>query len=362
MRTLLSPYPKLPARNKYTRPATIINRTFTWNACGRTSGPYETAIPCIPMRSSKSPHEESPVGRRSINLDSTEAPLYSRLTALTVERTSSDRPQSISRRLVMICLTGNVHHRSYRDVDTGYARQTEAQLALRYCDIAARYRVKLTLFVTGKTCLEEPDTAAALGRFAHCEIGGHTFSAFRSISHRLSHYLAGSVLGSAAMQRNDIERTIAAIQSVTGKRITAWRNHGFQHDTRTYALLGKQGIQIVSDRIGPHTTAVERVSQELLSLPINTLPDHEHVLHGKYVAGRTNFAQQEGRSTIQEWRETLEHQVETIEQLGGIATILAHPLCMDVADGMESFERLCRFLSRYDTRWVTEMVVSRGRI
>ncbi|MGZ8422501.1 MAG: hypothetical protein ACXWV7_06140, partial [Nitrospira sp.] len=56
----------------------------------------------------------------------------------------------------MICLTGNVHHRSYRGVDTSHAQQTEAQLALRYCDIAARHHVKLTLFVTGKTCLEEP--------------------------------------------------------------------------------------------------------------------------------------------------------------------------------------------------------------
>lgn len=259
----------------------------------------------------------------------------------------------------MICLTGNVHHRSYRDVDTSHAQQTETQLALRYCDIAARYRVKLTLFVTGKACLEEPDAMVALSRYSHCEIGGHTFCAFRSIKHWLLPYLGGSLLGSAAIQRDDIAKTIAAIRDVTGKHITAWRNHGFQHDALTYPLLGEQGIQIVSDRVATHTTAVERISQELLSLPINTLPDHENVLHGKYVAGRTHFAQLEGRSTIQEWRETLEHQVETIEQLGGIATILARPVCMDIADGMQSFEQLCRFLSRYETRWVSEMANSR---
>lgn len=260
----------------------------------------------------------------------------------------------------MICLTGNVHHRSYRDVDTRHAQQTEAQLALRYCDIAARHNVKLTLFVTGKACLEEPDTVTALSRYAHCEIGGHTFCAFRSVRHWLSQYLAGSMLGSAAMQRNDIERTIAAIQTATGKRITAWRNHAFHHDANSYQLLGELGIQIVSDRVATNTTSLERLSQELLSLPINTLPDHEHVLHGKYVDGRTHFAQLEGRKTIQEWRETVEQQVETIEHLGGIATILAHPLCMDVADGMQSFEQLCRFLSRYETRWASEMIHARG--
>ncbi len=260
----------------------------------------------------------------------------------------------------MICLTGNVHHRSYRGVDTSHAQQTEAQLALRYCDIAARHHVKLTLFVTGKTCLEEPDTAATLGRYAHCEIGGHTFCAFRSIKHWLSTHLGGSILGSAVMQRGDIEKTIAAIRDVTGKRITAWRNHGFQHDALTYPLLSEQGIQIVSDRVATGTTAVERVSQELLSLPINTLPAHEHVLHGKYVAGRTHFAQLEDRKTIQEWLETIEHQAETIDHLGGIATILAHPLCMEITDGMQSFEQLCRFLSRYETRWVSEMLCARG--
>lgn len=259
----------------------------------------------------------------------------------------------------MICLTGNIHHRSYRDVDTRHAKQTEPQLALHYCDIAARHQVKLTLFVTGQACVEEPDTIATLGQYSHCEIGGHTFYAFRSIRHWFFTYLGGSPLGSAGMQRDDIERTIAAIRTATGKQITVWRNHAFQHDAHTYQLLGSLGIQIVSDRVTTNTTSLERLSQELLSLPINTLPDHEHVLHGPYVAGHAHVAQLEGRKTIQEWRETVEQQVETIERLGGIATVLARPLCMDVADGMQSFEQLCRFLSRYDTRWVSEMVHAR---
>ncbi len=260
----------------------------------------------------------------------------------------------------MICLTGNVHHRSYRGSDVRPAGHTEVQLALRYCDIAARHQVKLTLFITGKACLEEPDTVAALGRSAHCEIGGHTFCAFRSLPHWLSKHLGGSVLGSAAMQRYDIERTITSIQDVTGKRITAWRNHAFQRDAHTYSLLGELGIQIVSDQVSTTTTSVERLSQELIALPINTLPDHEHLLHGRYVPGRAYFSQLEDRRTIQEWRESVEHQVDTIERLGGIATLLVRPLCMAVADDMQSFDQLCRFLSRYETRWISEATLPRG--
>jgi hypothetical protein len=63
-----------------------------------------------------------------------------------------------------------------------------------------------------------------------------------------------------------------------------------------------------------------------------------------------------GRIGIHEWLENTQETVRTIEDLGGIATILAHPLCMDVADGMQTFEELCRFLSQYRTGWVSEIV------
>lgn len=45
-----------------------------------------------------------------------------------------------------------------------------------------------------------------------------------------------------------------------------------------------------------------------------------------------------GKTTIQEWRDTVERQVEQIKGLGEIAIERTHLLCMEVADGMESFE------------------------
>ncbi|GMV51530.1 hypothetical protein FBQ96_08205 [Nitrospirales bacterium NOB] len=262
----------------------------------------------------------------------------------------------------MICLTGDVHHRSYRGADTRYARESEAQLALRYCDIAARYHIKVTLFVTGQACLEERDTVAELGRRAHCEIGGHTFCAFRSWRHWLSRKLGGSILGPASLQRRDIDRTIAAIEETAGIRITAWRNHAYKRDASTYPLLGERGIRIVSDRVSGVEGAMERISQELVSLPINTLPDHEHLLHGKYLPAHTKPHRLAGRKTIQEWRKTVMQQVEAIEEHDGIATILAHPLCMEIADGMKEFKALCRFLARFQTGWVSEALQNYTRV
>ncbi|WP_447600838.1 polysaccharide deacetylase family protein [Nitrospira sp. Nam80] len=256
----------------------------------------------------------------------------------------------------MICLTGDVHHHSYRGVDTWYSPYSEARLALRYGEIAARHGVKVTLFITGKTCRQEPALVAELSRMPNCEVGGHTYCAFRSPMHWLWKRIGLGVTGPVFFQARDIAKTVRAIERLTGKRIRVWRNHAYRHDQHTYTLLTKAGIEIVSDHVSATATAPERFSEMLLSLPINTAPDHEHLLHGKYLPGRTTPERLSGRVSIHDWLEIVQDNVRAIDNLGGIATILAHPLCMDVADGMQAFEDLCRFLSRYRTGWVSEVL------
>ena len=256
----------------------------------------------------------------------------------------------------MICLTGDVLHHSYRGVDTWYSAFSEARLALRYSEIAARYGVKITLFITGKTCRQEPALIAELSQMPNCEIGGHTYCAFRSPLHWIWKRLGFGITGPAFFQARDIAKTVRAIEQLTGKRIRTWRNHAYRHDQHTYGLLSNAGIEVVSDHLSAMATAPERYSQLLLSLPINTIPDHEHLLHGKYLPGRTDPEWLASRVSLQDWLMTVQEKVAAIEDHEGIATVLAHPLCMDVADGMQSFEQLCRFLSRYQTGFVTETI------
>jgi peptidoglycan/xylan/chitin deacetylase (PgdA/CDA1 family) len=256
----------------------------------------------------------------------------------------------------MICLTGDVHHRSYRGVDTWYSPYSESRLALRYGDIAARHGVKATLFITGKACRQEPALIAELSRMPNCELGGHTYCAFRSPMHWLWKRIGFGVTGPLFFQTRDIAKTVRAIERLTGKRIRVWRNHAYRHDQHTYTLLASAGIDIVSDHVSATATAPERFSEMLLSLPINTAPDHEHLLHGKYLPGRTTPERLAGRLSIHDWLETVQNKVRAIDAHGGIATILAHPLCMDVADGMQTFEELCRFLSHYRTGWVSDVL------
>jgi hypothetical protein len=253
----------------------------------------------------------------------------------------------------MVCLTGDVHQRSYRGTDTPFSAYTEVELALKYGQIAERYGLRMTLFLTGRAALEEPEGVKRLAAMSHCEIGGHTFAAFRDPWSRIYKKIMGTPWGKVEHQSRDIVRTIDSLQQVTGKRIAVWRNHSYVNTVDSPGLLGQAGIGWVSDEVNAGKQGGERVTPTVYSVPINILPDHEHLLHGKYVKGQAKPTQLSGRVGIREWLEHVQSQVQTVTDAGGVATLLAHPLCMEVADGMQVFEELCRFLQAFPTCWVS---------
>ncbi|MCA9464525.1 MAG: polysaccharide deacetylase family protein [Nitrospira sp.] len=253
----------------------------------------------------------------------------------------------------MVCLTGDVHQRSYRGTDTRFSSLSEVQLAIQYGHIAEKYGLRITLFLTGKAALEEPEGVRRLAAMAHCEIGGHTYAAFRDPWSRIYRKLYKTPWGTIRHQSQDIGRTLDSLQQVTGKRISVWRNHSYTNTTETPTLLEQAGICRLSDEVNPAKLCGESLIPGLVSVPINVLPDHEHLLHGKYVHGQAKPAQLSGRVSIGEWLTCVQSQVQTVREAGGVATLLAHPLCMEVADGMRSFESLCRFLQPFSSCWVS---------
>ncbi len=259
----------------------------------------------------------------------------------------------------MICLTGDVHQQSYRGTDTPFSSCSEVELAIKYAKIAAQYGIRITLFLTGKACLEEPDNVKSLAQMPHCEIGGHTFAAFRDLRSRIYGKFFKTPWGNDAHQMRDIVKTIESIHAITGKRISAWRNHSYIQTTETPRLLESAGITWVSDEVNANKRSWEPLSQAMRSLPINIHPDHEHLLHGKYQHGKSKQSKLVGRVSIKEWIEHVKGEVQAISDVGGIATILAHPLCMEVADSMMGFESLCRFLQLFPNCWVSEVDAAR---
>ena len=162
--------------------------------------------------------------------------------------------------------------------------------------------------------------------------------------HRLSAWRSGSTPGSDGMRHMVLRTPLQPIWTVTGKPITAWRNQAFHHDGHTCQLLGELGIRIAA----PPTRRRSNGSARNFSLfrSIRCLTRTMCCMNIMSPNARISRSRRKGRFRN---GETVERQGEIDdEQLGGVI-ILVRPLCMDVANGTQLFEQLCRISSRYKT-------------
>ena len=275
----------------------------------------------------------------------------------------------------MICLTGDVHHRSLNTNDQrylDYPRDSEVKIACRFVRLLGQYGLKATLYVTGKTLAEEWEDFRPIAAAEEVEIGGHTYAglpqgrvtklwyAMRGIrppSHGYSH-------GSRRKQRRDIVRTLDIIKRKTGRDVVAWRSHGLVHDRNTYPLLAACGVRLISDEISAVKLLPEETPEGLLSHPMNVPPDHDHVFHAHRDRRFVEKAKQRGYGadefgcesyTIGDWGQIVKRQVAGIEEKGGVATVLMHPVCQFLADDFGTARRLLEFFSQYRTVWAGDL-------
>jgi hypothetical protein len=222
--------------------------------------------------------------------------------------------------------------------------RTEVECAIEYAEIAAEYDVPVTLFVTGKAAREEPERVERLASMENVAIGGHNYYAFGTPIHKLFRGLTGSWNGPRRFQSWEVGRTLDALGDA-GASVRAWRDHAYRHDEHTASVLADHGLTHFSDAVGPGERVRETAG--LTIVPINTPPDHEHVYHAfrtpEFVA-EDDFEGPFGAEsyTIREWVEWILETIEARVKASEPATVLAHPSCMDLADGFAAFEELCR--------------------
>lgn len=266
----------------------------------------------------------------------------------------------------MICITGDVHH-SIESMDQQVARSDEVHCALRYADLAALHRLKVTLFVTGRALVEHRPAAQELARRENVSMGGHTYSAFRPrVLFKLLRSISNGVYGPPWYQRWDVARTVHLVEKVSGAPCTAWRTHAFRSNQHTYAAVRAAGVRVISDEVTGPDVLNPRWRWQLLSLPINTHEDHTHLYHGLRTSEHVKSVRSLGKGrgmgigpdsrsyTPREWASLVLEQVESIVSAGGLATLLVHPICMHVADDFKTFEELCSALGRYQSIWAQE--------
>jgi hypothetical protein len=95
-----------------------------------------------------------------------------------------------------------------------------------------------------------------------------------------------------------------------------------------------------------------------VSLPINVMPDHEHLYHAERTpewveqwVRRYNWSDDYGPDSycIEEWTERVLDELREHEQSGVLSVVIIHPITLYLADRLASFERILDFISSCDT-------------
>lgn len=265
-----------------------------------------------------------------------------------------------------ICLTGDVHHMSMGTRDQAYLSGTELEAALKYVRIAHEYDIPVTLFVTGRAAVEEPERYRELAGMDGVEIGGHNYFAYHlpylgSRPYNACYKVFG-VYSPGVIQRLEVRHTIATLSDSLKTPVVSWRDHAYRQDRNTGDILVNAGIEYFSDTVTPHRHS-PYTNDGLVVVPVNTLPDHEHIYHSfrteEYVEQLDWKNAFTGESfPPKEWAEQVLTQVREMDDStdgNKVATVLAHPSCMSIADHFETFRRLCDGLADFDGRLMREL-------
>jgi hypothetical protein len=312
----------------------------------------------------------------------------------------------------MILITGDVHNKSLGGNHQDYLKISELKAAIKYAEIASNYGIKVTLFIAGKVCLEEPEELKSLYSMSNVEIGAHTWDCRqKKRTHRFLKAIFGSLYGPKFLQINDVAKTIKAFYKTLGFRPIAWRGHAFYADQHTYQILAKYGFRYCSNNLS-NNGKVYKALPGLLEIPINTPPDHDSIFHGEITKefikrrdldfnnNKKNF-KKNLRSVlflndpIKNKMEIFAHKLidfrlkhfrlvheihfpisvlnsikrvnpeEWLNQLimlipeklakKELVTVLAHPICMELADGMKIFKQICKFASNHKTGFISDI-------
>jgi len=262
----------------------------------------------------------------------------------------------------MIVITGDVHHMSMKGADQQYLKQTEPQITEEYIDIITSYDLKVTLFVTGKAIEEEPDVFHRISKNPLVEFGGHNYYTFQPkwLYGGVFGKLMGSNCGPKPFQNWEIKKTINKFRDVLDIDIVSWRDHGYRHDNNTYLLLAKNGIKVVSDEVGPGFKRY-RTKEGIISLPVNTPPDHDHLFHAGLTEKKAenykliNNKFEVGLINSEQWLDMLFQQFEANIKNDIISTFLLHPACMKILDDFKTLKKICSNLKSYNSLKISDV-------
>jgi len=266
----------------------------------------------------------------------------------------------------MICLTGDLHHMSLNTLNQQHCDITEMQTAILFLKLLEKYNVKMTCFITGKSFLEELNHVKPIVSNALVETGGHNYNAFEfELFHRIWNKLTKNYNGPKWVQKNDVLKTIDIIKQTTGINIKSWRNHMYMHGINTEEVLASAGIKICSDGVSKNNFKLQPNASGLYNLPINIIPDHEHLIHAERTVEwiynwqkRYNWSDDFGSNSyyINEWGDMVLEQLKDNESKGLLSNIIIHPITMYLCDRFTKVEEILEYISHCNNIHISELL------
>ena len=256
----------------------------------------------------------------------------------------------------MIYLTGDVHGKIAGHWEQKNAG-SEIDAAVRYLEILKKYKIVCTLFINGK-CLDENKKEVRELMEYDVELGGHTYDNFGRMNifkSYINRKFFGCVYGGFDFQERDIMKTKIAFDKF-GLKMKCWRTHAFASNNDTFRILAKNEVKYVSDLIGDRKPFEKN---GIIHIPINIPVDNLVMEFGILKPeNRDPFAScTKGRIKAEEWFDIIKKRVVENEKNGNDSILLIHPISMKVLDNFKLFEKIAKFLSKYESSKVIEFEV-----
>jgi peptidoglycan/xylan/chitin deacetylase (PgdA/CDA1 family) len=266
----------------------------------------------------------------------------------------------------MIVLTADLHHASLDTENQRASDLGEITCARRFWERTEEAKIPVTFFVSGKSFVEHWDELRPLCESERVELGGHTWDCFeQGWVHRASKLALGSYPGPRWMEARSIHRTRAIARAKSGRDLLVWRNHMYMGGPSSDEVLAAAGIRVRSDGVQATSRGPSVGAHGVVQMPLNVIPDHEHLLHGERTPEWVARWQRElrwsddfgpGSYPIEAYVELLIEQLHVNERAGVISTLLLHPITLHLADRMQRLDRILEALSRYETVTMSQAV------
>lgn len=139
----------------------------------------------------------------------------------------------------------------------------------------------------------------------------------------------------------------------------------YMHGPNTEKVLYNLGIKVCSDGVKKDNFIPKQDVTGIYNLPINIIPDHEHIIHAERTPEwieqwqkRYNWSDDFGPDSyyIDKWADMVITQLKDNEKHEKLSVMIIHPITMYLADEFEAVKRILDYIQTRETVFMGDLV------